>query len=235
MTGSTHSRLYSFAATNHGAASVELAAGAMVLVMVAALCFDLYSGVQARAAVLRMAVTMADYVSRDAAPSGDDLSAVGAFLYTHELRVPAHLVFVLTALRKTGGNPLAPIEVMWADDSIRVGDETETEALAAECSRHVTDGGNGRLPQSFQSAMESGEMVIVAEVCARLLREGSIVGRFIDAHIYRFHAVPPRDPNAPPVSPVFSSAKQTRAFALCRPYGFQSDDTSPSPMFEPRA
>ena len=207
---STRGRLSAFAASGDGAASIELAAGAVVLVAVSALCFDLYSRVQANAAVLRMAVTMADYASRDAETSGDDLSEVGTFLYTHELGVPAHLIYVLTALRKPDGDPAASVDVLWTDNSIRIGAETETDELAGLCPRRVNEGGNANLPEMFHSGMESGEVVIVAEVCARLSREGSIVGQFIADHIYRFHALPSRDPEADPAAPVFSSTDQAR-------------------------
>ena len=102
---SLRSRLRAFAHDTRGAAPIELAIGAVILVAISFLCFDLYSRVKADTAGVRMAVTMAEYISRDAAPDGNELSALGTFLYTHELGVPADLVYVLTALRQPTGDP----------------------------------------------------------------------------------------------------------------------------------
>lgn len=195
------SRLRAFARDAHGAAPIELAIGAVVLVALSALCFDLYTRVRADTAGLRMAVAMADYLSREAAPGRNKLTALGTFLHEHELGVPADLVYVLTALRQPSGDPPPAIEVLWSDDRIRVGTETVTDALAGACTRHVNDEGAGVLPESFKSGMAPGEVVIVAEVCMRLQREGSLTGRFVAGDIYSSHAVPVRDPSTPPSRP----------------------------------
>ena len=208
-----HLRARAFARDTCGAASIELALGAVVLLGIAALCFDLYSRVGAGTAGVRMAVTMADYVSRDTAPDGDELAALGEFLHAHELGIPADLVYVLTALRQPPGDPLPAIEVLWSDKSIRIGDETATGALAATCARYVDEGGTGALPEDFTSGMKSGEVLVVAEVCARLRREGSLTGRFVAGDIYCFHALPARDPNEPPSAPVYASLQGMDRFA----------------------
>ena len=213
MTVSPRSRLRAFAHDTRGAAPIELAIGAVMLLAISALCFDLYSRVKADTTGLRMAVTMADYISRDAAPDGDELAALGTFLYTHELGVPADLVYVLTALRQPSGDPPPAIEVLWSDNSIRIGGETETDALAGNCARYVDEGGAGILPDNFSSGMAAGEVLVVAEVCAHLRREGSLTGRFVAGNIYCFHAVPARDPNEPPSAPVYVSLVDTDIFA----------------------
>ena len=206
-------RVRAFARDACGAASIELALGAVMLLGVATLCFDLYSRVNAGTAGVRMAVTMADYVSRDTAPDGDELAALGEFLHAHELGIPADLVYVLTALRQPPGDPLPAIEVLWSDDSIRIGDETATGELAATCARYVDEDGNGSLPEDFGSGLASGEVLIVAEVCARLRREGALTGKFIAGDIYCFHALPARDPSEPPAAPVYASLHGMDRFA----------------------
>ena len=192
-----------FVRDQRGSAGVEITLGAVALIGVAILCFDLYSRVSADTAVSRMAGTMADYVSRDTAPEGAELAALGMFLHEHELGVPADLAYVITALRQSAGNPLPAVEVLWSDDSIRVGDATTTTALAAGCTRHVTTDDdanlNAALPATF--AMSAGEVLVIAEACARLTREGSLTGRFVAGDIYRLHAVPVRDPSNPPSAP----------------------------------
>ena len=194
----------SFVRGQRGSASLELALGAVALIGVAVLCFDLYARVSANTAASRMAVAMADYVSRDAAPDGDELKALGSFLHEHTLGVPADVAWIITAFRQPAGNPLPSVEILWSDDSIRIGDATTTAALAGGCPRHVTAADAADLPAGF--AMDAGEVLVIAEVCARLTREGSLTGRFVAGDIYRHHAVPVRDPSNPPSAPAFSMA-----------------------------
>ena len=196
--------LRSFVRDQRGSAGIELALGAVALIGVATVCFDLYTRVKADTAASRVAVTMADYVSRDAEPDGDELAALGAFLHEHELGVPADLAYVITAFRQPPGDPRPAVEVLWSDDSIRVGDATATRELADGCPRHVTAADSADLPDDF--AMDAGEVLVIAEVCARLTREGSLTGRFVAGDIYHLHAVPVRDPNNPPSAPAFSMA-----------------------------
>ena len=181
------------------AAAIELALGAVVLIGISALCFDLYSRIKADTAAARVAVTMADYVSRDVAPDGGALTALGRFLHAHELRVPANLVFVITAFRRPDGDGAA-LERLWVDDTIRIGDATATGTLAEDCVRLTLNAeGDPALPADF--TMAASEVVIVVEVCARLTREGSITGRFVAGDIYRVHALPFRDPDEVPAAP----------------------------------
>ena len=208
MIASALSPLRAFARDPRGAASIELALGATVLLTVSALCFDLYARLKADTAGARMAVTMADYVSRDVAPDGDEMDALGRFLHEHELGVPANLVYVVTALRQPPGDPLPDIEVLWSDDTIRIGDAAVTEEIAAACTRYVAEGGTADL-DGF--TMSEGEVLIIAEVCARLTREGSLTGRFVAGDIYRLHALPAREPGETPSEPVYAEKDGTDA------------------------
>ena len=197
-------RSRAFARDGRGGASVELALGALVLVTVAALCFDLYTWMRADTASARLAVAMADYVSRDAEPNGDDATDLGRFLHAQELGVPANLVYVLTAFRQPPaagrGKSLPDVDVLWVDDTIRIGDATVTEELAGDCTRYRDADGKAKLPAGFTTT--AGEVFIIAEVCARLVREGSITGRFVAGDLYHHHALPARDPEQPPAAPV---------------------------------
>ena len=187
-----------FARDSCGAAGIELALGATVLLSVSALCFDLYSRIKADTAVARMAVTMADYVSRDANPDGDEMEALGRYLHDHELGVPADLVYVITALHQPLGDPLPAVVVLWSDSSIRIGDDT---TVTTGCPRFIADGG-ANLPDGF--TMLPDEVVVIAEVCARLTREGSLTGKFVAGDIYRLHALPAREPGQTPAEPVYA-------------------------------
>ena len=201
-------RLQGFPRDVRGSASIELAIGSVVLISAAALCFDLYSRVKADTAVARMAVTMADYVSRDADPDGNEMKALGAYLYDHELGVPANLVYVVTALHQPPGDP-KPV-VLWSDDTIRIGDSTATQEIAAGCAHFVADGGASNL-DGFP--MADDEVLVIAEVCAHLTREGFLTGEFIAGGIYRLHALPARDPDQQPAAPVYAQRAGTYATA----------------------
>ena len=196
-------RLRAFGRDERGATPIELALGAVVLVSTAALGFDLYSLSNANTAIGRMAATMADYVSRDTDPVGDEMSALGGYLYTHELPVPAHLVYVVTALHQPSGDPSPGLDVLWSDDTIRFGDSTATAELAAGCARFVDEDGAAVPPDGF--TMADDEVLIIAEVCVRLTREGSLTGRLVAGDLYRLHALPARDPDQRPAAPTHSA------------------------------
>ena len=203
-----------FARDFRGAASIELALGAVVLISVSALCFDLYSRIKADTAVARMAVTMADYVSRDTDPDGEEMKALGRYLYDHELGVPADLVYVITALHQPPGDPRPDVDVLWpvdtVNDTIRIGVPAVTEELAEGCAHFVADGGVAALPDGF--TMSDDEVIIIAEVCVRLTREGFLTGKFVAGDIYRLHALPARNPDQRPTAPVY--AERDGAYAI---------------------
>ena len=220
-------RLHAFTRDARGGASVECALGALVLVSISALCFDLYSRVEADTAVARMAVTMADYVSRDADPDGDEMNALGNYLYEHELGVPANLVYVVTALHQPPGDPRPEVVVLWSDDTVRVGDSEATDALAGTCARYVAEGGVADLPDDF--TMADDEVLVIAEVCAGLTREGFLTGWFIAGDLYRLHALPARDPDRRPSPPVHGGRAATYATAATGPAHHRGTGTAARP------
>ena len=197
-------KIRAFACDVRGGAAIEFALGSVVLLSVSALCFDLYSRIRADTASARLAGIMADYVSRDAETDGDGLKELGESLYVNELKVPADVVYVITAFRRPSVDPPEPVAMLWSDDSIRFGDQAVTANLASGCARYVAGEGKSGLPAGFD--MSAGEVVIVVELCARLTRQGSLTGRFIGGDIYRHHAVPAREPATPPSKPTYSQA-----------------------------
>ena len=215
MAASVLSRPRAFARDVRGAAAIELALGAFVLVSVSALCFDLYSRIKADTAAARMAVSMADYVSRDTTPNGDDMTDLGLYLYEHELGIPADVVYVVTALHQPAGDPLPAVAVLWTDSSIRFGDETSRNALAGECPQFIGENGAAALPAGF--AMSPDEVLVIAEVCARLTREGFLTEKFIAGDIYRLHALPTRDPDHRPAAPVHTAGSGAPPSPLAAP------------------
>ena len=205
--------LRAFARDTRAAAGLELALGcALALLPVAYACFDLYSRVEADTIGARLAVTMADYVSRGPDTDGgeldgDALKALGKFLHEYELNAPADLVFVITVLRKPSGTTDPPVKVLWSDDTIRFGDETVTAELAGQCPQYVENsGGQKTAKDRADFKMAAGEALVIVEVCARLTREGSLTGRFVTGDVYRLHILPLRTPEEDVPSPTYTTA-----------------------------
>lgn len=199
--------LRTFGRDDRGSAGIELAVGAVALMAIAMLSFDLYSLVRVNGASARSAVAMAEYVSREAAPDGDQVTALGRFLHRQEFGAPADVVYVISAVRRPPGDD--PAEVLWVDDTIRFGASETTDALAGECARRA--GGGWRavlLGDPGASGMAEGEVAIVAEVCARPMREGMLTSRFVAGNIYRLHILPTRDPGEIPARPVHSASTE---------------------------
>lgn len=191
-----------FAGDSRGGAAIELAVGTVALIAVATATLDLYFLMSASAASGRAAMIMSDYVSRDTAPDSDELSALGRFLHAHEITVPSDFVSVISAFHQPDGDPLPDADLLWSDDSIRIGDSTVTAELAATCTR-FSDGATADLPSDF--AMSAGEVLIIVEVCARLTGEGSLTGLFLGRDIYRAYGLPARNTDALPLAPAPSA------------------------------
>ena len=132
---------------------------------------------------------MADYVSRDAAPNLARMRSLGQFLHDYELEAPGALVFVVSAFhRPTAADP---IQLLWSDDSIRIGEATTTQEIADNCPGQVDADNNPNLATGF--TMDAEETLIVVEACIRLSAQGSFTGKFADGDIYGLYAVPARE------------------------------------------
>lgn len=188
--------LRAFVLDTRASAGLELAIGAVVLLGVAALCFDLYSRVEADTAAARVAATMADYVSRGPDTDGGAidraaLRSLGKFLLAHELDDAGDFVLVVSALRQ--GKAKRAVKVLWTD-ILHFGKKRVTRTLAPHCSRFVQTSRKGKarpakpLPGKF--TMAAGEVVAVVELCAR---PGGAAGSFA-GDIYRHHVLPVREP-----------------------------------------
>ena len=206
MSDSAPSPLTTFVRDVRGVAGIEIALATAMLMSAAAVSFDLYSRMKAATASARVAVTMADYVSRDTAPNGDDLIDLASFLHAHEIGVPSYMVIVVSAFHQPSGDPAPAVEKLWSDDTIRVGDPTASAVLAQLAQRcaQFDNGGNASLPDAF--AMPQGAVLIVAEVCVRLTREGSLTGKLVDGDIYRLFALPARNTEQTPAAPAYTPA-----------------------------
>ena len=201
-----------FARDGRASAGIELGIGAVVVLVITALALDVYSATGARTASARIASTMANYVSVETAPDGDQMTALGRYLHEKELSAPAELVYRISAVQQPSGDDAAAV-ALWDDDSIRIGDAEKTATLAQECQLRGQQGwrkallGQGDDDPSIVLAPD--DVVVVVEVCARLLRQGMLTSQFVTGNIYRLHALPARNPEQPPAQPVYAPAQDT--------------------------
>ena len=182
-----------FARDTRGAAGLELAIGAVVVLGIAVTGFAVYSRIEGATSAPRIAVAMAEYVSREEAPDGDELDALALFLRDHELGTDHALLVVTTAVHKPAGKAAG---VLWID-RIAIGDQTATDALKATCKGKGAADGKAALGDHF--AMDDGETVFVVEVCARA--PASLAASWTgDLHYH--YLLPTRHPDAVPERPV---------------------------------
>ncbi|MCY4550373.1 MAG: hypothetical protein OXC28_18560 [Defluviicoccus sp.] len=182
------SRLASFFRDTRGSA-IELGLGTVVVFAVFMVGFDLYSRISSQTTALRVAATMADYVSRDAAPNLARMHSLGQFLHDHELEAPGSLVFVVSAFhRPTAADP---IQLLWSNDSIRIGEAATTQDIADNCPGQVDADNDPDLAAGF--TMDTEETLIVVEACIRLSAQGSLTGKFAGGDLYGLYAVPARE------------------------------------------
>ncbi len=198
-------RLLSRAARDErGSATVEFGIGIVVVLLVTALAFDIYTLIRADTAIARIAATMADYVSRETAPDGDEVAALGQFLHEQELSAPTALVYIVSAVHQPSGGD--PAVALWDDDTVRLGEAGATANLVQECRSRAQDGWQqdlvGQDPDGLTLAADG--VVIVVEVCARLLVQGRLASRVLAGNIYRLHALPVRDVRQLPAAPTYA-------------------------------
>lgn len=196
-----HRLLSRTARDERGSASIEFGIGCVVVLVVTALAFDIYSLTRADTAIARIAATMADYVSRETAPDGDEIAALGQFLHDNELSAPTALVYLVSAVHQpSGGNPAVEL---WHHDTVRLGEATATASLVQECkSRGQAGWQQDLLGQTPRLTLAANDVVIVVEVCAKLLIQGTFASRVLTGNIYRLHALPARDTQQLPAAPV---------------------------------
>ena len=207
-------RFFRVCRDDRASASLELGIGAVVVLVVAALAFDLHSLVKTHTGSARIAATMAEYVSREAAPNGDDLAALGEFLYREEISAPAALVYVVWAVHQPpGGNPAVRL---WDDDTIRFGNTDATADLVQQCRNIGREGWQKTLlgEEDNSLTLADDDVVIVVEVCTRLMLQGRLSNRFIAGTIYRLHALPMRDKRQLPSPPAHSPGHEAQTTVL---------------------
>ena len=188
-----------------GSVSVEAVFGALLVVTTAVAGMDLYQVVDARSVSARGAGTMASYVSVESAPSQVFLEDLAAFSYRNEIARPADAAFVVFAVSRdeaTDTEPDPPVVVRWTR-AIAIGeDPDEPPADLADSCRPLGVSKNGEAPQLAKLGMEPGEMVVVAQVCVRLLPRAFVSGRLLadtvfPTRFYQLQILPVRGDRLP--------------------------------------
>ncbi|MDE0058718.1 MAG: hypothetical protein OXI22_00745 [Defluviicoccus sp.] len=206
---STLSGMRRFARGDDGAAGIELGFGSAALLTISMLCFDLYSVVSLDTAGARSAVALAEFVSLETEPKSGDLAALGEFLYRQEFEAPVSVAYVISALQRPTGED-EPTAVLWTDDTIRFGDDDVTTALALECAERGQKGWRAvLLAPPATSGVAEGEVILVAEVCARPAQRGLISNLLLVGDSYHVYVLPARDQDAAPARPVAPPEEST--------------------------
>ena len=198
--GSTLPRIRRFARRADGAAGIELGFGIAAALTISVLCFDLYAVVRLDSAGARAAITLAEFVSRETAPTKAALSSLGEYLHGGEFEAPTDVAYTITAIQRRTGEERA--QVLWTEDTIRFGEAQATGKLATECTKRAREGWRAvLLGPPATSGMTEGEVVVVAEVCARPSKQGLISNLVLVGDSYHLHVLPARDQDNPPTRP----------------------------------
>ena len=169
-----------FLRNTRGAAALESAVGAAVLVTTSTLAFDLYTRATATTTGLNVAVAMADYVSREKKPKASEIAALATFLHG-EFFPQADTAFVVVAVQgATGENQ----QWTWTRQILSDTNASPDPDLAT-CSQVA--GAEKKATPPTALALEADEIVIVAEVCVK--QAGGIS--------YYHHILPTRSEKVP--------------------------------------
>jgi len=149
-----------FLRNTRGAAALESAIGAVVLVTASTLALNLYTSVATIPTGLNVSVTVADYVSREGAPKRSEMAALATFL-RGEFFPQADAAFVVTAVQgTTGGNQ------KWTWSKLILADSSAPpDPDLATCSKVAGASNTATLPTVL--ALQAHEIVIAAEVCIK--------------------------------------------------------------------
>lgn len=187
--------LPSWLRSTRASVSVEFVIGSILLLTVMAGGIDLYRIIDARSIGSRAANTMADYISLETAPTGAHLDDLAKFSYQNEITVPSQAAFVVSAIERPRTKGASPV-VQW-NRKIVVGPDSPPPpaALADTCGRIGSSRGPTTLPTEF--AIEPGELVLVVEVCVKLLPQAFVSGGILPdgvfpSLVYQHRIVPVR-------------------------------------------
>ncbi len=175
--------LSSWMREGRGSTSIEFVIAATLIVSTTVGGMDLYRVVDAQSVALRAASTVAGYLSLETAPSVASIEDLARFSYRNEIALPSEAAFVVSAVSRseaTDEEPDPPPVVQWTW-TFAVGEDPESppEDLTESCDRLSGD------PASLTAlGMVPGEMIVVVEVCVKLLPRAFVSGGFLADNVF---------------------------------------------------
>ena len=180
-------RLRSWTRGTQGSVSLEFVIGAVLIVTATVGGMDLYRVIEAQSLSLRAASTMAEYVSLESAPSATFIDDLAKFSHRNEVALPSDAVFVVSAVSRsdaTATDPDPPVVVQWTR-TIAIGEDPSSPPLelAGSCGQ-LGDSGDVDPAMLTELGMEPGAMVVVVEVCLKLLPRAFVSGGMLAGNVF---------------------------------------------------
>ena len=171
-----------------GSVSIEFVIGAVLIVTTTVGGMDLYRVVDAQAVTLRAASTMAEYLSMEAVPSATFIGDLAKFSYRNEIALPSEAAFVVSGVSRsdaTAEEPEPPTVVRW-NRTFAVGEDPDSPPVdfGASCGRLSREPGDGGPTMLAALEMVPGEMVVVVEVCVKLLPRAFVGGALLADSVF---------------------------------------------------
>jgi len=187
MTARFSTSLSSWMRGTRGSVSVEFVIGAALIVVATVGGMDLYRVIDAQSLSLRAASTVAEYVSLEPAPSATFIDDLAKFSHRNEIALPSEAVFVVSAVSRaeaTTTEPDPPVVVQWTR-TVALGEDPNSPPrdLAASCGQ-VGDPGDVDPAMLTALGMEPGAMVVVVEVCLKLLPRAFVGGGALAGYVF---------------------------------------------------
>lgn len=194
--------LRSWMRDGRGSVSVEFVIAAVLIVTTAVGGMDLHRVVDAQSVTLRAASTMAGYLSLEPVLDATFIEDLARFSYRNEIALPSEAAFVVSAVSRSGATaeePDPPAVVHWSR-TFAVGEDPDSppDDLGESCSRLSGEPGDGGPAMLEALGMVPGEMVVIVEVCVKLLPQAFVGGGLLADSVfptryYQHRVVPVRD------------------------------------------
>ena len=179
--------LSSWMRDTQGSVSVEFVIGAVLIVTTTVGGMDLYRVIDGQLLSLRAASTVAEYVSLEPAPNAMFIEDLAKFSYRNEVALPADAVFIVSAVGRSSATPTEPDPpdvVQWTR-AFAVGEDPASPPhdLTVSCGQ-LGDSGDVDPAMLTALGMEPGDMVVVVEVCLRLLPRAFVSGGLLAGNVF---------------------------------------------------
>ena len=175
--------LSSWMRDGRGSVSIEFVFAAILIVTTTVGGMDLYRVVDAQSVALRAASTVAGYLSHERAPRATFIEDLAKFSYRNEIALPSEAAFVVSAVSRSDATPEEPdppTVVEW-NRAFAVGEDpgSPPDDLGKSCGRL-----SGKPAMLTALGIVPGELVVVVEVCVKLLPRAFVGGRLLADNVF---------------------------------------------------